>query len=39
MRRRRSDDIDEKISLDESLLFFEDDMVAPTAILSAREAS
>jgi hypothetical protein len=39
MCRRRSDDVDEKISLDESLLSFKDDMVAFIAILSAREAS
>jgi hypothetical protein len=39
MCQRRSDDIDQKVSLDESLLFFEDDMVAFAAILSARGAS
>jgi hypothetical protein len=36
MCRKRSDDIDQQASLDESLLFFEDDMVAFVAILSAR---
>jgi hypothetical protein len=39
MCRRCSNDIDEEVSLDESLLSFKDDMVAPIAILSEREAS
>jgi hypothetical protein len=39
MCQRRSDDIDQKVSLDESLLTFKDDMVAFAAILSERRAS
>ena len=39
MCQRRSDDIDQQVSLDESLLSFKDDMVAFVAILSTRRAS